>query len=129
MRDSNHSQAYQFKFYEVALDPEILSIFPDTKDSNQLLLEKRDQLLNRIFELAPQILTDKQYIIFKMYFQEGINTPSIAKILNVNTSGVRNNLKGAANSKGKNGALPKLKNYLMKDEITINILKEISELM
>ncbi len=127
--DTRQSQSYQWKFYEVSLDPEVMGYFPDIKDYNQLILEKRDQLLQRIFEVAPTILTKKQFIIFKMYYQEGINTPGIARILDLNTSGVRSNIKGAATNKGKSGALSKLKNYLMKDQQTQNILKEISDLM
>lgn len=129
MKDTHQSQSYQWKFYEVPLEPETMAYFPDNKDNDQLLLEKRDQLLARILELAPQILTNKQYTIFKMYFLDGISTPSIARILDVNISGVRSNLKGATNNKGNNGALPKLKNYLMKDTVTQDILKEINDLM
>lgn len=128
MKDSCKSHSYQYIFYEIQMSDDVLSLFPDNTSSNQSILELTDKLFKRVEALAPSILTDKQYKVFEMYYLNNKSTPSIARLLGINVSCVRNQLKGTKNNKGNNGVLPKLKNFLKKDKVCIDILKKISEL-
>lgn len=128
---SHNSHTYQHLYYEVYTSDDTLNFFSNDKafsiSENQALLELKDQLFNRVLNLAPGLLTEKQYQVFKMYYLDQISTPSIAKILGVDVSCVRSQLKGGGTNKGNNGAVPRLKNYVFKDEICLNLLKQIEE--
>ncbi len=128
---SHNSHSYQHLYYEVYTSDDVLSFFSNDKsfspNENQALLELKDQLFARVLSLAPDVLTEKQYTVFKMYYLENISTPGIARILGVDVSCVRSQLKGGGTNKGNNGAVPRLKNYLFKDEICLNLLKQIQD--
>lgn len=128
------SNAYQFLFFEIPMDYEILCNFNNSNalydSSQEQIIELREQLLRRVLILAPQILTNKQHEVFKMYFMEGLTTTAIAKQLKLNQSTVQQRLYGFKQDKqDKRGAIPQLRKALHKDSEISELLSKITEVM
>ena len=100
--------------------------------TNQQFLELNDSAIARIFQLAKQSFTKRQYEIFDLYLQ-GKTQMEIAKILDVNQSSITKGLMGNVdyNHKGKRygGMAKRLANLIVRDNVLRNILKEMKILM
>lgn len=140
MRDASYfrSQEYQWKLMEVPVDHDFFRTYssnyseldPVTKEQ---LSELRERLFQRVIILAKQGLTEKQFKILQMYFLESKTQVEIAKVMNIQQNTVCKSLIGSPyttkdGKSHKKGSPQKLKEILLQDQETIDILNQIQEI-
>mgnify|MGYP003478373584 FL=1 len=141
MSRKTRSQAYQYKFAEIATTGEFLESFSNSSSLGSSLnpfhydekvLELEDKLKEKIFLLCESILTENQKNIFKLT-RSGLTQIEIAKKLNINQSSVTKCLYGNIDyTHGKprvyGGCLQKIKKYISKNIEIQELLNELLEL-
>ena len=140
-RNRNRSDSYQVYLLEVSVSPFILgdlscaqgiSYRLEPYDEKESLLELREQLKKRLWEIIEEGLTKRQKQVVKLYIEEGLTQNEIAKTLGINQTSVHKVIRGNIDYKnGKKrygGAFKKIHKLCQTDEEIQRILEEIKDL-
>lgn len=137
-RDRNRSDSYQIVLLETSVCPFVLSdlslaqgMVYRMQPYNEELLDLRDKLRKRMWEIIDEGLTKRQREVIKLYVQDKTQN-EIAKQLGINQTSVHKVIRGNIDYKsGKRrygGAIKKIKKLCQADEEIQEILKQIQEL-
>lgn len=130
------SDKYQWIILEVPIDMFAISETVDLDGQLHNLkysprfLELNDQAFSRIYEIAKQVLTPRQFVIINM-FMKGMTQMEIAKQLGCNQSSITKSLNGNADYKNNNGKKhyggtnKKMKKYILQDPVLKQIMGEM----
>jgi RNA polymerase sigma factor (sigma-70 family) len=140
-RNRNRSDSYQVYLLEVSVSPFVLgdlscaqgmSYKLQSYDEKEKLLELREQLKKRLWEIINAGLTERQKQVIKLYIDEGLTQNEIAKTLGINQTSVHKVIRGNIDYKnGKKrygGAFKKIDKLCQTDEEVQRILNEIKDL-
>ncbi len=141
MSRKTRSQAYQYKFAEIATTGEFLESFSNSSSLgsslnpffyNEKVLELEDKLKEKFWNLCESILTENQKSILKLT-RDGYTQLEIAKILDINQSSICKCLYGNIDYSGGKpkvygGVTKKLKKYISKNTEIKDLLNELLEL-
>ena len=93
--------------------------------------ELRYQLFDRLFQIAKENLTDKQFVIFYLFFVENLGYQGTAEHVNLQRQSIFNVVNGCK-IKDKyervGGILKKVKSLAEVDGVCLTILEEMNEL-
>lgn len=131
------SQKYQHVLLETCWSHDKLDAFEfyhNREQHNEQLLEYKQQLIDRLLEILPKQLTERQWTVLQLLLK-GYTQIDIAKQLNLNQSSIAHCVNGNMHYyKGKKyetksgGLYKKIKRIAHEDLVIQRILKEIKEL-
>jgi DNA-binding CsgD family transcriptional regulator len=131
------STGYQWKLLEISYSHDKLDVFDSfhgKEKHDEQLLELKDQLLARLYEILPAKLTEHQWNVLQLLLK-GHTQIEISKILGTNQSSIAHCINGNMHYyKGKRyetksgGLFKKIKRIAHEDVVIQRILKEIQEL-
>jgi len=136
---SNRSNGYQHLFTEQSYSNDMMADFPVSAglvekykpEDKETLMDLREELTKRRWELAEEHLTERQFEVVKL-MSKAFTQIEIAKQLNVNQSSITKSLNGNCDYRnGKKvygGAKKKLRKVADNDPIMKSILERIAEI-
>jgi DNA-binding CsgD family transcriptional regulator len=136
----NKSDSYQYRIIEIAIDPFLLSDFPNedgfgaqvnTSGYSEELAELRQELIHEMRRLIKTSLTKRQAQVMALRLQ-GKTQVEIGQKLGIKQPTVHNAINGVIDYKNGGarygGAIKKLRKICLKDERVLAILKRIGEI-
>jgi len=136
----NKSDSYQYRIIEIAIDPFLLSDFPNedgfgaqvnTSGYSEELSELRHELIHEVRRLIKTSLTKRQVQVMSLRLQ-GKTQVEIGQKLGIKQPTVHNAINGVIDYKNGGakygGAIKKLRKMCLKDERVLSILKRIEEI-
>jgi predicted DNA-binding protein YlxM (UPF0122 family) len=137
----NRSDKYQYVLLETVCSHEMLDSFSNEEsiyfrlnpfDYNDRLMDLKERLKERLWELINEQLTPRQAEVIRLYIKEELTQMEIAKKLRVNQSSITKSLNGNVDYKnGKKsygGALRKIGKIAEADEEVNELLAKIREM-
>lgn len=135
----NKSDSYQYRIIEIAIDPFLLSDFPNdegfgaqisTSGYSEEITELRKQLMKEVKRLMKTVLTKRQAQVMNLRLQ-GKTQVEIGQKLGIHQTTVHKTISGVIDYKNGGacygGAIKKLRKLCLKDEKILIILKKIEE--
>lgn len=140
MNKVSRSDKYQYILKEISTDNKFLINYTNNQSLNatinnykynEKILDLQDQLMKRVWEIINLICTAHQKEIIILYYKDNYTHKEIGIKKKISTTSVVKSIVGNCNyNKNKRffgGALPKVKKKLLKDEIYLNLSKQIQE--
>lgn len=139
----SRSDKYQLNIVETCIDYKIFSHLPNEDKlfySNPIFADDREnkinrleevttQLANKIYSVAKEVLTEKQYKVFHLLYKEDMSQTDVGKLLKQNQSSIHHTLNGNFSRTGVYGGCKKKILKAIKDDQEVKaLLQEIAEL-
>jgi predicted DNA-binding protein YlxM (UPF0122 family) len=152
-RTTNRSNAYQPNLLEISVNPNILGDLSSAQgmtfkmqpfDYNEQLLDLKEELKKRMWEIIEKGVTKRQIEVLKLYIQ-GYTQSECAQLLNINQTSIHKILQGNLDYRSKNdennrayrlkknkrrygGVIKKIRRLCKEDPTIQRILNDIAEI-